>query len=885
MTLPLVVRSGPELPEGVLSAFGTFYRRRLATPDPMPRRLLSGKLGALQLTEQGRRSVTITRTGSFHDPRYGKFEITRTLLAEMVKNFEARTYGQDIHIDVAHRPSDGSAGTIVRLWVDGDRLMAEVEWTPYGRQAITERGYQYLSADYAENWIDNERRQAHGAVLFGAALTIRPVIKRLDPIQLSEPTGLHTALAVTLTHEVQATMNKHLEALRKRLAALKLADKVIGQLGDAFTNAAKNLGEDDKALSELVDQFVATGKTLAEAFGDQPATINLSIQTPQPTPPANAAKALTEADVQRLLAEDRAKAAETARNLTETTATLKAQFRTAIDAAEGLKALSEQERGVLLAAETLIHPGMTPEQVKALADNQIAIGDQMVIQRQLTQLGWQGRRGVGSTRIQLGADHAPKRLQESIDKALHESLPYGNGVLRLTEDAKLKPGVKRILAMFDQVNAAALDAEARRLADGGPTTISSISVPAGFQRTVIREALSDLAILDIVQMGTDPNAQATTQIPYETRLPGTVLNDGIVYEGEEIPRASNEQRMDEARINAMKISMKISNEVMHFSSASFIDWDAYGRNVESNARLMRELVCRRIANELQRSADAYGATAVTGESLTSLLDGSESLIKTMYWPLVRPMQYRDLQGNTVGSELNPIAISINGSAISRWDGSGTQSAGTYWTVESYNLGYIRLVDEAGDPVTPTYSSGTTTIGYSYATNAVKFDLKLPASTALEDHLNGALRTIGAQKAMLSARRFIAADFQLMSPTLNDTLTNARQFTMSDSRAGSGLTSVGDLATIKGIPAFGTNAPGIDLGDERIIMGQRATLHYVVSKPFMTGQPFEAVGPNGLPTGQKVAYGEEYNAMHVPSAIRNRLTSIVMYDSDARTAAA
>ncbi|HRY16460.1 MAG TPA: hypothetical protein P5330_11385, partial [Candidatus Competibacteraceae bacterium] len=597
------------------------------------------------------------------------------------------------------------------------------------------------------------------------------------------------------------------------------------------------------------------------------------------------AKTLTEADVQRMLDEDRAKAAETAKKLTETTATLKAQFRTAIDAADGLKTLSEQERTVLLAAETLIHPGMTPEQVKALADNQIAIGDQMVIQRQLTQLGWQGRQGVGSTRIQLGADHAPKRLQDAIDKALHDSMPYGNGILRLTEDAKLKPGVKRILAMFDQINGAALDAEARRLADGGPTTVSSMDVPAGFQRTVIREALSDLNILELVQMLTDPGAQATTQIPYEMRKTGVIPNNGIVYEGQPIPRASIEQRMTMAYVNAMKLAMKVSNEVMHFSRAAMIDWDAYGRNAESNARVVREMVCMRIANELQRSADAFEATAITGESLISQMDGSTSLIKTTYYPIVRPMQYSDLEGNTIGSVENPIAISVNGTAYSEYDGTGTQSAGTYWKVENYNLGLIRLVDEAGDPVTPTYSSGTTTIGYSRATNVALFDLKLPASTVLEDHLNSALQAIGARKAYLRAKRFIQADFQLMSPTLNDILTNARQFAAEAMRAGSSLTGSGDLATIKGIPAYGTDAPGIDLGDERILMGQRNTLSYVVAKPFMIGLPVEVRSSTGYMTAEKEAYGEEYNAIHVPSPIRNRLTSIVMYDSDARTAAA
>ena len=86
-------------------------------------------------------------------------------------------------------------------------------------------------------------------------------------------------------------------------------------------------------------------------------------------------------------------------------------------------------------------------------------------------------------------------------------------------------------------------------------------------------------------------------------------------------------------------------------------------------------------------------------------------------------------------------------------------------------------------------------------------------------------------------------------------------------------------------AFGTNAPGIDLADDRILMGARGTLSYVVVKPFMTGTPFEAVDSNGLPTGERIAYGEEYNAIHVPSPLQARLTSVIVYDSDARTAAA
>jgi hypothetical protein len=838
------------------------------------RTLISGRLTALSLTEQGRKAVTITRTGSFTDPRYGEFEITSTLLGEMVKNFADRTYGQDIHIDVSHKPDEGSAGRIARLWIEGDRLMGEVDWTRYGREAIADRGYQYLSAEYTENYVDNERRQPHGALLLGAGLTIRPVIKRLDPIELSEPTGLHHLLAAQLLHEARTAMATHLNTLRDRLAELKLDSKLIGQLGDSFQSATKHLGEDDPAWPLMVEQFAATGKTLAEAFGSRPATVNLAIQSPD--------KALSAADVERILTErETAKAAHT-QKLAADLGALRGQFRAALDAHDGIKAMSADQRKLFIAAEAVITPTMSAEQVQALAAQQIALADQMAISRQLSALGWQG-----STRVTVGADASPLKLQEEIHNGLRQSYSFGNprAGLRLTEEAKLHPFAKRVLAMFDRLHGAELAAETRALADGGNTRVANMDVPKGFQRTVIREALSDLAILDVVQTLTDPSAQATTQIPYELRKAGTIVNSGIVYEGAEIPRASIEQKMDLAYINAQKLSMKISNEVMHFSASALIDWDAYGRNVASNARLMRELVCQRIANELQRSADAYACATITSENVAAQLT-AKSLIKTAQWPIVRPLQYRDLAGGTIGSVENPIVLTLNDVVIAAWDGSGTQANGNYYVVENWNLGLVRVVNQAGTPVAITQDGvKVSTITYRYATNAAKFDTKLPASTTLETHLNAALRAVGARKAMLATSRFIQADFMLMSPILNDTLTNAAQFAAEAARAGSGLTGAGDLATIKGLPAYGTNQPGIDMGTERLLMGERGTLAYVVAKPYMIGQPFEAVGANGLPTGEKVSYGEEYNAIHVPLPIRNRLTSIIYYDSDARTAAA
>lgn len=125
-------------------------------------------------------AVQILKVGRFAHLS-GEVVITRRLLAEMVSNFERDIFAK-VFIDLAHNPEDGAAGVVTRLWIDADRLMADVTWTPYGLEAITARGFRYLSAEFSENFFDNERRLPHGAVLLGAALVIRPTSKAQQPI-------------------------------------------------------------------------------------------------------------------------------------------------------------------------------------------------------------------------------------------------------------------------------------------------------------------------------------------------------------------------------------------------------------------------------------------------------------------------------------------------------------------------------------------------------------------------------------------------------------------------------------------------------------------------------------------------------------------------------
>lgn len=137
------------------------------------------------------KELQILKSGSFYDPRYSDFVITEVMLSEMVNNFKAGVRGVIPALDYAHETDGPAAGWFKELYLkDGDagkELWGRVEFTPRGQKSLSDKDYAYLSADFDESYSDNESGTIYGCVFLGAALTNRPVIKRMTPaIQLSE---------------------------------------------------------------------------------------------------------------------------------------------------------------------------------------------------------------------------------------------------------------------------------------------------------------------------------------------------------------------------------------------------------------------------------------------------------------------------------------------------------------------------------------------------------------------------------------------------------------------------------------------------------------------------------------------------------------------------
>lgn len=797
--------------------------------------------------------VTVTRTGEFSDPRYGKFSITPAMLAEMVKNFTGKAYGQDIFIDVAHKPENGAAGKVVALAVEGDRLRAKVEWTPMGVEAVRAKGYAYLSAEYHENWRDNEAGNPHGCVLLGAGLVTRPCIKRLDPVQLSEADGesvllLHPKLLNDLISEVKDTMKKHLEELKKQLEAKGLSEAAIAAVISLAEKAMTGM-TDEAQMKALCEAFAADAKKLTEGG---PVTVNV-------------AGGLTAADVAAAVAKQLAERDDAAKKLAETQAGNVKLLGEQI--AELGKSLSEDTRKELVDGLTpAITAEMSAPAIKALAEVQVKMAEKAEANKQLAASGFHFR---GNAHITVDSTNEVLKLQETIDRRLGITPP------KESPNAEL---VKKVLAQFDAERGAELSREHKHLA-AGDGIISDVSVPAIFERTVIREALYPLVALQFVNVGTSEFAVAA-QIPYSYRDVTAAGRDSTrKYEGQGIARAGIKQAMETAYPIPQKLAFEVSDELRYLTGAGRIDFDATAENVRNASRIIGEDLERLILNECVNAGDEFAVSA-GNDTLTATVNGTNKVFVTSNFPVVRPRKVFDLQGNQVGTTVNPIVVTLNSIVRQEYDGSGTQSAGTYYTMD-YNLGEIRFVSETGASVTPT-NAWPLVVTYSYTTNVTKFDTDL-GSLKVGEKWDDFIYRYGLRRSVLEDQRFYRANFGLMSGTVHEQVLLANQFAAINDRGQTSVSGAGDLGSIRSVPNFKSFAPGLQLGDTRVLIGERGNTRFRMAKPWQMGELQDQKDVNGRFTGKKEAYGDQFIFLHTPSQLKGCYSSVVLYSATGRVA--
>lgn len=216
--------------------------------------------------------VQLMRTGTFYDKRYGKVQVEKLHFETMIKNFNEQVRGIELMIDYKHDSDAEAAGWIKGLDIveaqlsEGNpeegidpivesQLWADIDWTPAGAKKLADREFAYLSADFDPNYKDNENPEvSFGHVLLGAALTNRPVIKRMSPaIQLSET-------------ESSITNKENLEMdLKIKLSELEDENKKMGDTLEKIDGFMKEVGVSSvEELMKLISDLRSEKESMME---------------------------------------------------------------------------------------------------------------------------------------------------------------------------------------------------------------------------------------------------------------------------------------------------------------------------------------------------------------------------------------------------------------------------------------------------------------------------------------------------------------------------------------------------------------------------------------------------------------------------------------------
>ncbi|AZI61854.1 phage protease [Rhodococcus qingshengii] len=146
-------------------------------------------------TGQAPKTIELLRTGEWHTPWHGDFEITKQDLQQFAANVQAGVglVADDpkVPLNYAHASYDKAAGWISHVYVsdDGEALLGDPEWTPAAVEAIKAGEWKYISPEFNPRdwpWEDPEEEYHFvNNVLTGAALTNIPLFKKLKPITAS----------------------------------------------------------------------------------------------------------------------------------------------------------------------------------------------------------------------------------------------------------------------------------------------------------------------------------------------------------------------------------------------------------------------------------------------------------------------------------------------------------------------------------------------------------------------------------------------------------------------------------------------------------------------------------------------------------------------------
>jgi hypothetical protein len=188
--------------------------------------------------------VNVVNLGSYQHPIYGELVFTEETVENWRKNLAEGVIGGQLEdgrnaiaVDYGHSMDDPevaphdqkAAGYITDLKVDGEKVLAYIEFAKPAAQGIRDKEWAWFSVSFSDDDLNARTGESTGPILGGGAITNRPFIPGLQAIQL---TDLRPTRTVQLQKELakeRAEVNRlKREAFESKLSASKSALESAG---------------------------------------------------------------------------------------------------------------------------------------------------------------------------------------------------------------------------------------------------------------------------------------------------------------------------------------------------------------------------------------------------------------------------------------------------------------------------------------------------------------------------------------------------------------------------------------------------------------------------------------------------------------------------------
>lgn len=202
--------------------------------------------------------------GSYKHPVYGIIDVTVDRVKRFADSVKNKIRGIDPSINYNHdnESSVGASGWVKDAQARSDGLWLFVEFITEAAQKVRDKKFRYFSIEYANKWEDPQGKQFEDVVV-GGALTNRPFIKNLVPINLSEGVidnafDLVSAITGKPSEQLKDVKETHMDENDLQ----KIIDGVTTKLTEQFSTKLTSKTEETNPIAKLEE--IEELKKLAE---------------------------------------------------------------------------------------------------------------------------------------------------------------------------------------------------------------------------------------------------------------------------------------------------------------------------------------------------------------------------------------------------------------------------------------------------------------------------------------------------------------------------------------------------------------------------------------------------------------------------------------------